>query len=156
MIVGLAFFGAFLIFISDGNLITIGVGGILLIPFGIKEYAPLSPVNLGIQAGRYRYPPEGLFGGKQGARASFLVNGEEGNPYTLTRLQPGDVITMDASGGGGYGDPFERDPEMVKKDVIEGYVSIEKAKEDYGVVIDPETMEIDQDSTSTLRETLIP
>jgi N-methylhydantoinase B len=131
-----------------------GVGRRTVLVVPDDEYAPLSPVNLGIQAGRYRYPPEGLFGGKQGSRASFLVNGEEGNPYTLTRLQPGDVITMDASGGGGYGDPFKRDPERVKRDVIEEYVSIEKAKEDYGVVIDPETMEIDQEATRSLRKTI--
>ncbi len=42
------------------------------------EYAPMPPVNLGIQAGRYVYPAEGLFGGKPGAKAQFLVNGEPG------------------------------------------------------------------------------
>jgi N-methylhydantoinase B len=96
-------------------------------------YAPLPPVHLGIQSGRFRYPPEGLFGGKPGARARFLVNGEKGDPYGLTRLNPGDVVTMDAAGGGGYGDPGQRDPEQVKRDVLEGYVSEDRAKEDYGV-----------------------
>jgi N-methylhydantoinase B len=118
------------------------------------SYAPLSPVNLGIQAGRYRYPPEGLFKGKQGSRARFLVNENDGDPYTLTRLKPGDVVTMDASGGGGYGNPLERPPEIVKNDVIEGYVSIEKAKEDYGVIIVADTMEIDQEATRSHRDNL--
>jgi N-methylhydantoinase B len=116
------------------------------------EYAPLPPVNLGIQSGRFRYPSEGLFRGKDGARAQFLVNGEKGNPYGLTQLKPGDVVTMDAAGGGGYGDPLERDIESVKRDVFDGYVSIGGAREHYGVVIDPETMEIDMDETRTLRE----
>jgi len=115
------------------------------------DYAPLPPVNLGIQAGRYVYPAEGLFNGKPGKKAQFLVNGEPGNPYGLTQLKPGDVVTIDAPGGGGYGDPFERDPEMVLQDVIEGYVSIESAQDDYGVVIDPGTLTLNIDATKKLR-----
>lgn len=119
------------------------------IPTG--DDAPLPPVNLGIQSGRFRYPPEGLFGGRSGASARFLVNGEPGNPYGLTRLNPGDVITMDAAGGGGYGEPGERDPELVREDVADGYVGIENAREQYGVVIDPETLKIDSEETEKQR-----
>jgi N-methylhydantoinase B len=115
-------------------------------------YAPIPPVNLGIQSGRYRYPPEGLFGGRDGSRAQFLINGKKGNPYGLTQLKPGDVVVMDAAGGGGYGEPLERDPEMVENDVINGYVTIESAREDYGVVINPETMRVDPNATKKLRE----
>ena len=118
------------------------------------EYAPIPPVNLGIQSGRYRYPPEGLFGGKDGAKAQFLVNSEKGNPYGLTRLKPGDVVTMDAAGGGGYGNPLDRDIDLVENDVANGYVSIESAREDYGVVINPETMKVDRDATEVLRKSL--
>jgi len=118
------------------------------------DYAPLGPVNLGIQSGRYRYPAEGLFGGRPGSRAQFLVNGRPGDPYGLTQAGAGDVIIMDAAGGGGYGDPLERDPEMVEWDVIEGYVSLEKAREDYGVVINPETMNVDRAATEKLRKSL--
>ncbi len=118
------------------------------------EYAPIPPVNLGIQSGRYRYRPEGLFEGKDGAKAQFLVNGEPGNPYGLTQLRPGDVVTMDAAGGGGYGHPLERDPELVDRDVAEGYVSVEGAREHYGVVIDPETMRLNRDATERLRLSL--
>jgi N-methylhydantoinase B len=118
------------------------------------EYAPIPPVNLGIQSGRYRYSPEGLFGGKDGSRAQFLINGEPGNPYGLSQLRPGDVVIMDAAGGGGYGDPLERDPELVEKDAADGYVSIESAKEDYGVVINPQTMKADWGATEKLRESL--
>jgi len=115
------------------------------------EYAPIPPVNLGIQAGRYVYPAEGLFNGKTGRKAQFLVNGTPGNPYGLTQLKPGDVVTIDAPGGGGYSDPFERDPEMVLNDVIEGYVSIESARDDYGVVIDESTKQIDWEATKRIR-----
>ncbi|MGD2127296.1 MAG: hydantoinase B/oxoprolinase family protein, partial [Desulfobacteraceae bacterium] len=117
-------------------------------------YAPLSPVNLGIQSGRYRYSPEGLFGGKNGAKAQFLVSGKPGNPYGLTQFGPGDVVMMDAAGGGGYGDPLERDPESVVQDVLDGYVTLEHAREDYGVIIDPETMGADFDATKRLRESM--
>jgi N-methylhydantoinase B len=118
------------------------------------KYAPIPPVNLGIQAGRHIHPPEGLFGGKPGTKAQFLVNGVSGNPFGLTQLKPGDVVIIDAAGGGGYGNPLEREPEMVESDVIEGYVSREKAKEDYGVVIDPKTMKVDEETTRKLRDTL--
>jgi len=118
------------------------------------EYAPMPPVNLGIQYGRYRYAPEGLFDGKDGSKACFLVNGEPGNPYGLTRLNLGDVVIMDAAGGGGYGDPHERDQELVEIDVADGYVSIEGARESYGVVINPETMKADADKTAELRASL--
>jgi N-methylhydantoinase B len=101
------------------------------------EYAPLGPVNLGIQAGRYIYPPEGLFGGKPGAKARFLVNGVPGNPYSLTQLKPGDVVTIDAPGGGGYGDPRERDPEMLAGDMADGYVSAAGADSNYGAPLKP-------------------
>ena len=58
---------------------------------------------------------------------------------------------MAAPGGGGYGNPWERDVEKVLEDIIEGYVSTRGAKEGYGVVIDPETFEIDKDATDKLR-----
>jgi len=115
------------------------------------KYAPIPPVNLGIQAGRHVHPPEGLFGGKPGARARFLVNAAPGNPYGLTQLNPGDVVIIDAAGGGGYGNPLEREPEMVERDVIEGYVSTEGAGEDYGVVADPKTFKVDLEATKKLR-----
>jgi N-methylhydantoinase B len=118
------------------------------------EYAPLPPVNLGIQSGRYRYAPEGLFSGKDGSKAQFLINGEPGNPYGLTQFRPGDEVIIDVAGGGGYGDPLERDPELVENDVADGYVSMERAKKDYGVVIDPETMKADPEETAKLRGSL--
>jgi N-methylhydantoinase B len=97
-------------------------------------YAPQTPVSLAIQSGRFRLPPEGLFGGKPGARAQCLVNGKPGDPYGLTRLKPGDTVVMDAAGGGGYGDPRARDREALAQDIREGKVSTESARRDYGIV----------------------
>jgi N-methylhydantoinase B len=52
------------------------------------------------------------------------------------RIHKGDRLTMYVSGGGGYGDPFQRDPDLVGKDVRKGIVSVEGAARDYGVVAD--------------------
>ncbi len=128
-----------------------GIGKRIVFRIPNDKYAPMPPVNLGMQSGRFVYAPEGLFGGKPGARAQFLVNGIPGNPYGLTQLKPGDLVTIDAPGGGGYGNPLERDPEMVETDVAEGYVSIEKARDEYGVVIDPATLKTDKDATRAVR-----
>lgn len=131
-----------------------GLGRRVVFRIPDDESAPIPPVNLGIQSGRFRYPPEGLFSGKNGARAQFLINEERGNPYGLTQLKPGDVVVMDAAGGGGYGDPLERDPELIENDVADGYVSVEGAKEDYGVVINRATMEVDKEATDNLRASM--
>ncbi len=99
--------------------------------------APQAPVMLAIQSGRFRLPPEGLFGGQPGARAQFLVNGKPGDPYGLTELRPGDTVVMDAAGGGGYGDAREREPEALARDLREGKVSPASAQRDYGAPRSP-------------------
>ncbi|MDR3568990.1 MAG: hydantoinase B/oxoprolinase family protein [Syntrophobacteraceae bacterium] len=129
-----------------------GLGRRVVFRIPDDAHAPRPPVNLGIQSGRLRYPPEGLFGGMSGARAKFLVNDRAGDPYGLTRLQPGDLVTMDAAGGGGYGDPFERDPQLVAEDVLDGYVTPESAQTLYGVVIDTVTGEVDLEATRSRRQ----
>jgi N-methylhydantoinase B len=95
-------------------------------------YAPSGPVTLAMQSGRFRIPAEGLFGGKPGAKAQFLVNGKSGNPYGLTRLRAGDTVVMDAAGGGGYGDPRERDTDALTRDIADGRVSPGTAIREYG------------------------
>lgn len=129
-----------------------GLGKVETFRIPDDKYAPSGPVNLGIQAGRFRYPAEGLSGGGCGLKAEFSVNGKAGNPYGLTRLNPGDLLIMGAAGGGGFGDPFKRDPELVLEDVKDGYVGIDHAKEKYGVIINPDTWRLDSAGTEVLRK----
>lgn len=131
-----------------------GLGRRVIFRVPDDDYAPSGLVNLGIQSGRFRYPAKGLFGGGDGSRAQFLVNNVPGDPYGLTQLKRGDVVTMDAAGGGGYGDPVERDAEMVLTDFLNGYVTLRGAREDYGVVINAESMEVDKGETEKLRKSL--
>ncbi|MBU1696815.1 MAG: hydantoinase B/oxoprolinase family protein, partial [Proteobacteria bacterium] len=108
--------------------------------------------TIALQAGRFIYPPQGIFGGKNGSKAQFLKNSENGDPSGLTFCDPGDRISFVSAGGGGYGNPFERDPKLVEKDVQYEYVSIERAKQDYGVIIEPDSLTLDLDATLRLRE----
>jgi N-methylhydantoinase B len=108
--------------------------------------------TIAVQAGRFVYPPQGIFKGKDGAKALFLKNSETANPSGLTFCDEGDKISFISAGGGGYGDPLERDPKAVEQDVQYGYVSIERAKLDYGVIIDPDSLLLDLNSTLQLRE----
>jgi N-methylhydantoinase B len=81
-----------------------------------------------------RVPLWGLKGGQTGSLGRQIV-GEGVKPFVLGRgtIGPGQTIELIASGGGGYGNPRERDPEFVRQDVREGKVSAEAAREIYGV-----------------------
>ncbi len=128
-----------------------GLGRRMVIRIPDDEKAPQGQVTIAVQAGRFRYAPQGIFGGQAGAKARFLKNGDPADPSGLTFCDPGDVLAFYSAGGGGYGNPFERELDLVKRDVERGYVSIEGAKQDYGVVIDPKTWEPDLEGTKTLR-----
>jgi N-methylhydantoinase B len=87
---------------------------------------------------RTEYPALGMRGGRPGALRRLRVNGTTVDPKGRHILKPGDLITVVDSGGGGFGDPVERDTEAVFKDVLEGAVSLEAAACEYGVASDLE------------------
>ena len=63
----------------------------------------------------------------------------------------GQVVRVVTTGGGGWGDPLEREPELVQRDVIEGKVSAKAARDDYGVALKGAEFDVDPDETARLR-----
>ena len=103
---------------------------------------------------RHYTSPWGLFGGRAAPRWQTSVQRQGGDVEQVPSkarllLSAGDVLRVLTGGGGGYGDPFERPPEAVLSDVLDGKVSRQAARESYGVVIDAET--IDEAQTRHLR-----
>ena len=84
---------------------------------------------------RTRFPGPALAGGREGALGEFRRGDESLPPKRLVQLAPADRLDADPPGGSGYGDPRERDPERVLRDVVDGYVSLEAAEREYGVRI---------------------
>jgi N-methylhydantoinase B len=108
---------------------------------------------------RTRDAPWGLAGGLPGATTSASIRrGEEAiAPPAKCEYFPlatGDVETVRTAGGGGFGAPWERDPERVRRDVVEGYVTPESARERYGVVLEKGTLEIDASATGRRRDAM--
>jgi N-methylhydantoinase B len=100
-------------------------------------------------------PHWGFDGGKDGLRNYALIQSKDKGEYEALKasiaLSRDDRVTVTAGGGGGYGNPFERDIESVSSDVFNGYVSLDQARNDYGVVLDQRTMEVDKIATHELR-----
>jgi N-methylhydantoinase B len=128
-----------------------GIGRIMVMQSPDMDKDSPARTTIAVQAGRYVYPPEGMFQGSPGAKAQFMKNGEAADPSGLTFLDAGDTVTFISAGGGGYGDPFERAPEAVAQDVHCGYISIESAEKDYGVSILADTLTADMEATEKLR-----
>ncbi len=98
--------------------------------------------------GRNKFPAWGAAGGKDGSYNYFefyKADGSMEGPMGIVArkvMNRDDTVRMVTCTGGGYGDPMERDPESVAWDVKNEYISVRQAKEDYGVVVDPETYEV--------------
>ncbi len=102
-------------------------------------------------------PAWGLFGGKDGIGPNVNIKSHDEKEKNLLKanglqVKKGTVLTTYTGGGGGFEKPFERNPENVLNDVINKYVSIEKARDHYGVVID-EDLQIKKEGTLKLRNT---
>ena len=111
------------------------------------------------ETGREKYPPWGLWDGKPAAPSDHLLRLPDETDFKrvniVRHLTPANsVARILTAGGGGWGDPLDRDPERVRWDVIEEHISITAAREEYGVVLDPDTLEIDSRETARLRAEL--
>jgi N-methylhydantoinase B len=117
---------------------------------------PDAEATFTILADRDRAGPWGLFGGQSGRPAEYVLNPGTpaerrlGSKVTLD-LQPGDVVSYRTCGGGGYGPPHAREPERVLRDVREGKVSAERARQVYGVAIDTRSWTVEAAETARLR-----
>ena len=111
---------------------------------------------LQVRSDRRTHRPFGLYGGSPGAPSENSLNPEgEARPLpsklTMT-IRRGEVFRHILAGGGGWGDPLERDPAKVLKDVRNGLLSPEKARADYGVVLDTARLAVDEAASARLRE----
>ena len=106
------------------------------------------------------FPPKGVLGGESGGANRGYIVDERGQRIQdlpmvgIFEVKPGQSLEAFATGGGGYGDPLDRDPDRVRHDVRSGWVSVEKARRTYGVVLDlePEHFAVDDEATRELRD----
>jgi N-methylhydantoinase B len=92
--------------------------------------------TVSLSGDRHRFAPPGAAGGRPGTRASTVL-WRDGEPRELgskavVEMRRGDVLALRLSGAGGYGPPAERDPEAIRSDLADGYVTAAGAREDYG------------------------
>lgn len=126
-----------------------------------QEVRLLSPGSVLSAMERTVCAPWGLHGGKDAMANRFSIVRKDGSIEKLATgktvghvtLEAGDGFLVEVGGGGGFGNPLERDPKRVLADVGSGYVSLEAARRDYGVVIYPSgrTFELDETATRELR-----
>ncbi len=105
---------------------------------------------------RQKFPPPGVRGGLPGTAGRTVLNGDRAGSTVLDSkgtysVQNGDLVSTYLSGGGGYGDPLERSLDAIARDIGAGLLSLEKARNDYGVVCD-ETGAIDRAATEAERQ----
>jgi N-methylhydantoinase B len=109
------------------------------------------PYRLSPFTDRVHHPAPGLEGGLPGAPGQFeLLDGPRLHPKQTVTLSPDQLLAIGLPGGGGLGSPMERDPEAVREDVLDGLVSLEQAREVYGVAL-TEAGEVDEVETRRLR-----
>ena len=114
-----------------------------------------------IRGERYFTQPWGLAGGQPAASAQAWVERADGSieeipSKRVLTLRQGESLHVDTPGGGGYGDPLERDPEAVRQDVYDRRVTVLMARQQYGVVLQEPGpgLSVDQEATQRLRTTL--
>ena len=127
------------------------------VTFGPKR----DPMTAAYVTDGYHHPPRGTQGGGTAAPSIAFKAAPDGveealDPIAQVVLEPGELLGHLLSGGGGYGDPHEREPERVRDDVLARFVSFERARDVYGVAFEHEvlddSLEVDPEETARLRE----
>ena len=91
------------------------------------------PVRLSVMSDRHKYAPRGILGGGDGSRTRIeFRDGTRPHQKGRAVMQPGELLRLHFPGGGGFGDPAERDPAAIEDDIAKGYVSVEAARSVYG------------------------
>jgi N-methylhydantoinase B len=120
-------------------------------------YGPTQrPMSVAFSLEAREHPPRGVRGGQSPSRTDVWMLNAAGErvdvpPVAALELQPGERIVSISAGGGGYGDPLTRDPAAVLHDVLEGWVSRERALEVYGVVLTESGEAVDVAATEARR-----
>lgn len=103
-----------------------------------------------------KFEPLGLMGGTNGKKHKLGIvrDGQEAGLrcVDVQYVRPGDLLWSESGGGGGVGEPVDREVEKVRWDVLNEYISADRARTVYGVVLAPETLEIDLEATAKLRQ----
>ena len=124
----------------------------------VREWKLLADeATLSLRVERQRTGPYGIAGGQAGAPLEAIFNPDTERRHVgkiTLEMKRNDAIQVTTSGAGGWGNPLERDVNMVLDDVRNEKVSIKRAREAYGVVIDEATMAVDEGKTRKLRETM--
>jgi N-methylhydantoinase B len=112
-----------------------------------------------VLADRRIFPPHGLVGGQDGRPARYSLHRPDGQVMELKSkttfpVAEGEVVVYETCGGGGYGDPLNRDPSAVLRDVVEEKVSPGRARDVYGVVLTADAAAVDWDATARQRQRL--
>ncbi|MDF9844512.1 MULTISPECIES: hydantoinase B/oxoprolinase family protein [unclassified Paenibacillus] len=121
----------------------------------VREVMFLANGGFSVEGDGQKYKPWGFSGGNDGTACQLILRSPGGEETPLPskiphhRAQKGDSLMLIGPGGGGYGNPLERDSAAVLSDVLDGYISLESAERDYGVVISGR--EIDWEATGRLR-----
>jgi len=121
-----------------------------------KQWRFLQPGKVMVRTNRLLRVSDGLAGGAPGALSTNILNPGAENlqlprkAHLHMEVKPGDRIYHVVSGSGGHGDPWEREPEKVLADVKDEKLTIAGAREQYGVVIDPQSLTVNWEKTAVL------
>jgi N-methylhydantoinase B len=120
-----------------------------------REITFLEKSSASVKRMRINTRPYGLFGGKDGSPdAGGVILSDHSEVWVSKDVKPGEKAYVRTSGGGGWGNPLERDTAKIEWDALNGYISISTAEREYGCILDSKTFKVDIEQTKHLRNKL--